>query len=925
MYILGISCYYHDSSAALLKDGVIVAAAQEERFTRKKHDTSFPVNAVKYCLQSQNIKIRDVEYVGFYEKPFLKFERVLSQHLEMFPKSLKTFISSMPSWINEKLRVTKTIKKKLKYKGDILFIEHHLAHAASAFLVSPFKEAAIFTTDGVGEWTTTAYGFGKGNDIELYKEIRFPHSIGLLYSTITAYLGFSVNNSEYKVMGLSPYGNMDRSTNPYYKKLKQVIDIKDDGSFRFDIGYFVYHYADRMPSKKLCKLLDGPVRKPESELTQRHKDIAAALQLITEEILTKILNHIYKEVKSDNIVLAGGVALNSVYNGKILRKTPFKNIWIHPDAGDGGTSIGVASYIYNTILDNERNYIFRNAYLGPEYSTEEIKSFLGKNNIKYSKFKDDLGLIKSTASLIYNNYVVGWFQLGMEWGPRALGARSILSNPCNPNMQAILNEKVKHRECYDDETQILTKSGWKLFKDVTKNEEVATLNPETKELVYQQIERKTEYKYSGKMVCFKNKRINLVVTPEHDIWAKKITNHLDSIYKNQFGFEKSIDIVGRENIQIKAINKWKGHEKKYFVLPKISRKKYSHIRQVDKIPMDLWLEFLGYYLSEGCVCYDKGHHNIYVAQSVKSKQYGKIKKCLNKIYKWRYNSGSFKLGNKQLFEYLKQFGKAKDKFIPQELLGLSERQLKILFDALMCGDGTYRPKQYKYTTVSKKLADNVQELGLKLGYSVTTSKEVLNNPKHNDTYYVRLNNGSKISYVRKNQSSLANYHGKVYCVTVPKYNILCVKRDEKIVFSGNSFRPFAPAVCEDDAPKYFDCDKPIPEPTDFMLMVYPIRKEWHKKIPAVTHVDGSGRLQTIRKRQNPLYYGLIKEFGKLSVIPILINTSFNIRGEPIVCTPYVAYKCMMGTGIDFLIIDKFLIKREDNPKNMWDSEKYAGD
>lgn len=585
-FIMGISCYYHDSSAALLKDGVIVAAAQEERFTRKKHDTSFPVNAVKYCLQSQNIKIGDVKYIGFYEKPFLKFERVLSQHLEMFPKSLKTFISSMPSWINEKLRVTKTIKKKLGYKGDVLFIEHHLAHAASAFLVSPFKEAAIFTTDGVGEWTTTAYGFGKGNDIELHKEIRFPHSIGLLYSTITAYLGMSVNNSEYKIMGLAPYGNMDKNTNPYYRKLKQVIDIKDDGSFRFDMSYFVYHYADRMPSKKLCSLLEGPVRKPESELTQRYKDIAAALQLVTEEILTKILNHIHKEFKSDNIVLAGGVALNSVYNGKILKKTPFKSIWIHPDPGDGGTSIGVASYIYNTILGNERNYIFRNAYLGPEYSTEEIKSFLDKNNIKYSEFKDDLGLIKSTASLIYSNYVVGWFQLGMEWGPRALGARSILSNPCNPEMKEILNQRVKHRE---------------------------------------------------------------------------------------------------------------------------------------------------------------------------------------------------------------------------------------------------------------------------------------------------------------------------------------------------AFRPFAPAVCIDDAKTYFECDDPIPEPTDFMLMVYPIKEEWHKKILAVTHVDGSGRLQTIRKNQNPLYYNLIKEFGKLSGIPIIINTSFNIRGEPIVCTPYDAYKCMMGTGIDFLVIDKFLIKREDNPKDMWDSEKYAGD
>jgi carbamoyltransferase len=586
VYILGISCFYHDSSAALLKGGIIVAAAQEERFTRKKHDTSFPINALRYCLKSQNISINNVSRIGFYEKPFLKFERVLSQHLEMFPKSFKTFLSSTPSWINEKLRVIRIIRKKLRYKGDVLFIEHHLAHAASSFLVSPFEESAILTVDGVGEWTTTTYGYGKGNDIELMKEIKFPHSIGLLYSTITAYLGFSVNNSEYKVMGLSSYGNRDKNTNEYYKRLKQVIDIKDDGSFRFDMKYFIFHYADRMPSKKLCKLLDGPVRKLESEVTARHKDIAAAVQMVTEEVLTKILNHVYKVTKCPNIVLAGGVTLNSVYNGKILRNTPFKNIWIHPDAGDGGTSIGVASYIYHTILGNKRSYIFRNAYLGPKFSSEEIKSFLDRNKIKYSEFEDENYLIKTTAKFIYDNNVIGWFQLGMEWGPRALGARSILSNPCNPKMQDVLNQKVKHRE---------------------------------------------------------------------------------------------------------------------------------------------------------------------------------------------------------------------------------------------------------------------------------------------------------------------------------------------------KFRPFAPVVCEDDALKYFECDIPVPEPTDFMLMVYPIKKEWHNKVPAVTHVDGSGRLQTIRRYQNHLYYDLIKEFGKLSGIPILINTSFNIRGEPIVCTPHDAYKCMMGTGIDCLVMDKFLIKREDNPKDMWDSEKYAKD
>lgn len=586
MYILGISCYYHDSSAALLKDGAVVAAAEEERFTRKKHDNSFPMNAVSYCLASQGIGINDIGYVAFYEKPFVKFERVISQHLEMFPRSLKTFLSSLPSWMNEKLRVPKIIREKLKYTGELIFIEHHLAHAASSFLVSPFQKAAILTVDGVGEWTTTAYGIGEGNEISLVKEIKFPHSLGLLYSAITAYLGFSVNNSEYKVMGLSPYGLMDRKRNPYYAKMKKIIDIKEDGSYRLDMSYFSFHYADSMPSKKLCRLLGGPVRTPESEVTERHKDIAAALQMVLEEAMTKMLNHIHRATKCDNIVLGGGVALNSVYNGKILRNTPFKNIWIQPNASDGGTSIGAASYVYHAVLGKKRKYRLQNAYLGPEFSAEEVRAFLEKNRIKYSEFRNEKELVGASARLIFENNVVGWFQGRMEWGPRALGTRSILSNACNPKMKEILNIKVKHRE---------------------------------------------------------------------------------------------------------------------------------------------------------------------------------------------------------------------------------------------------------------------------------------------------------------------------------------------------KFRPFAPVVCEDDALKYFDCDSPIPEPTDYMLMVYPILKQWQGKIPSVTHVDGSGRLQTIRRSQNPLYYDVIKEFGRLSGIPILINTSFNIRGEPIVCTPYDAYKCMMGTGIDYLVMDKFLIKRGDNHEDIWDSEKYAKD
>ena len=586
MYILGISCYYHDASASLVKDGKVVVAVQEERFTRKKHDASFPLNAIEYCLKSQNISIKDIDYIGFYEKPFLKFERLLYQHLESFPESYKTFVGNMPSWFNEKLRVVKTVKKKLKYSGDIFFIDHHMAHIAGSFLPSPFSKAALLTVDGVGEWTTTAYGIAEGNDLKLLKGLNFPSSLGLLYSTITAYLGFSVNNSEYKVMGLSPYGDMNKKTNQYYKKLLQVIDIKEDGSYQLNMSYFLYHKKNKMPSKKLENLLGIPIRKPESRLEQKHKDIAAAVQLITEEIMTKILNHIYRETLCDNLVISGGVALNSVYNGKIITKTPFKKIWSQPDPGDGGTSVGAAMYVYNNILGKKRNYIMDNVCLGPKFSNEEIKMFLDTNKINYKEIKDNNQLTKETANLIYKNNVIGWFQGSMEWGPRALGARSILSNATNKEMQEILNLKVKHRE---------------------------------------------------------------------------------------------------------------------------------------------------------------------------------------------------------------------------------------------------------------------------------------------------------------------------------------------------KFRPFAPVVPEEDAKKYFSCDNPIPLPTDFMLMVYPIKKQFHKKIPSVTHVDGSGRLQTIRKKQNPLYYQLVKEFGKLSKIPILVNTSFNIRGEPIVCTPYDAYRCMMGTGIDYLIMENFVIKRSDNAQDMWDSEKLAKD
>ncbi|MBN2331113.1 MAG: carbamoyltransferase [Candidatus Aenigmarchaeota archaeon] len=586
MYILGVSCFYHDSSACILKDGEIIAAAAEERFTRKKHDIDFPINSIRFCLEHAGIGIGDVDHVAFYEKPLQKFERLLHQYLETFPRSWVSFCSSMPVWINERLRIPRLMRKRAKYKGDICFIEHHMCHAASSFFVSPYKEAAILTIDGVGEWATTTLGFAQGNEIELRQQIRFPHSIGLLYSAVTAHLGFKVNNSEYKVMGLSPYGDMDRKKNPYYRKLlEDVIDVKPDGSFALNMDYFVYHQKMRMVSKKFIREF-GPIRKRSEEVTKRHMDIAAALQMVTEDVIMKLLDHLHIMTKCDTLCMAGGVALNSVMNGKILRNTPFKRMFIQPAAGDGGTSLGAALYLYHSVLGRERGYVQSHSYFGPAYSREEIKAFLKENGIKHSEFKSEKELISKTARLLAEDNVIGWFQGRMEWGPRALGSRSILASPMKESMKDVLNLKVKHRE---------------------------------------------------------------------------------------------------------------------------------------------------------------------------------------------------------------------------------------------------------------------------------------------------------------------------------------------------KFRPFAPVVCVEDASKYFECDLPIPAPADFMLMVYPIKRAKRREIPAVVHVDGSGRLQTIRKGQNPLYYGLIKEFGRITKTPILVNTSFNIRGEPIIISPFYAYRCMMGTGIDCLVMDRFLIRRDDNPQDMWDSEAYAKD
>ncbi|HYD47831.1 MAG TPA: carbamoyltransferase, partial [Terriglobales bacterium] len=541
------------------QDGEVIAAASEERFTRKKHDADMPVNAIRYCLEAGRIRVDDLDYVGFYEKPFVKFKRILFTHLACYPRSLKPFLKAVPSWMHEKLVIPSVIRQKIGYEGEVLMTEHHLSHAASSFLVSPFEEAAIITVDGVGEWSTATYGKGQGNDINLFKEIRFPHSLGLLYTAFTSYLGFKVNSAEYKVMGLAPYGEPK-----YYDKVRQLIDVRPDGSFALDMRYFNYLSGLTMTNGKFEELMGAPARKSDGPMEQFHMDIAASVQKVTEDVMLVMARHVHKETGSKNLCLAGGVALNCVANGRILREGPFDHIYVQPAAGDAGGAIGVATYIHHSLLKNPRKFVMRHAYTGPEYSNEEIREFLVGHDIPYTELSNQ-EMVSRVAKLIADQAVIGWFQGRMEFGPRALGSRSILADPRNPENKDRVNLKIKFRE---------------------------------------------------------------------------------------------------------------------------------------------------------------------------------------------------------------------------------------------------------------------------------------------------------------------------------------------------GFRPFAPSVLADRCGEFFELDEPSP----FMLLVAQVRPE-KRVIPSVTHVDGSARVQTVDRELNPLFYDLIDEFGKLTGVPVIINTSFNVRGEPIVCTPGDAYRCFVETGMDYLAIGNFLLDK----------------
>lgn len=575
MDVLGISCYFHDSAACLLRDGIPIAAAQEERFSRKKHDNGFPFKAIEFVLKQGSTDITKIDAVTFYEKPVIKFERAMQSFVETFPYSHKSFVKSMPAWFNEKLQIRRTVRK-MGYKGKVCFVDHHLAHAASSFLCSPFDSSAIVTIDGVGEWATTTIGYGNLNEVYITEQISFPHSIGLFYSAFTAFLGFKINNDEYKVMGLASYGDAEK----YYGKVKKTVRQFDDGSYALDMSYFAHHIGERSYSNKLVEEFGEP-RKPESEITQYHKDLSAALQKVTEELVLGTIKHALVKFPSENVCLAGGVALNCVANSRVINDLDVK-LFIQPAAGDDGASLGSALYFYYCAMRNTRNrgsFVMEHAYLGPDFATREIHSFLRANGVKYSEIGFE-NVPKTTARLVREGNIVGWFQGKMEWGPRALGSRSILADPTDPKMKDKLNDKVKHRE---------------------------------------------------------------------------------------------------------------------------------------------------------------------------------------------------------------------------------------------------------------------------------------------------------------------------------------------------DFRPFAPVSTIEDAGKYFEIIQNDP----FMLLICNVKEDARKKIPSVTHFDGTARLQTVERKNNALYYDVVKEFGKLSGVDVLINTSFNIRGEPIVCTPQDAFKCMMGTGIDVLVMGDVIVWKKDNMEKAWDSQNIV--
>jgi carbamoyltransferase len=478
--VLGLSFHYHDAAACLYRDGRIVAAAEEERFSRKKHDSGFPRQAAQYCLEAGGVGPDDVDYVVFYEKPFLKLSRLLTSAIATFPRGIVQFTAGLPVWLREKLWVPAHVREQLGYLGEVLYCEHHLSHAASAFLLSPFVEAAVLTADGIGEWASTAVGVGRGTSVELTRELHFPHSLGLLYSAFTAWLGFEINEGEYKVMGMAAYGQPR-----HVDKVRRLLHQAEDGSFALDMRYFGYHHGLRAWSSAFEQLFGRP-RPFDSDLDPYYADVAASIQRVTEETVVGLAREAHRASGMTDLCLAGGVGLNVLANRAILRQTPFRRLWVPPGAGDSGGAIGAAAYLYHTVLGNPRTHALEHAYFGPDYGDEQIRAFLSERGIRHRHCSEE-ELLEAVADAIAAGNVVGWFQGRMEFGPRALGARSILANPCDPSMKAIINEKIKHREPFRPfAPTVVAEDADRYFEDVGESPFmllIADVHPEMRERI----------------------------------------------------------------------------------------------------------------------------------------------------------------------------------------------------------------------------------------------------------------------------------------------------------------------------------------------------------------------------------------------------------------------------------------------------------
>ncbi len=498
MNILGLSCFYHDAAAALLRDGDLVAAAHEERFTRKRHDPDVPKKAVEYCLAEAGISIDDVDYVVFYDKPFIKFERILITYLATFPRSLPSFSKAIPVWLKEKLWVPKVLERELGYENkELLFVEHHQSHAASAFLPSPYEEAAILTLDGVGEWATATQGVGRGNKLELIREIRFPHSLGLLYSAFTYYLGFKVNSAEYKVMGAAPYGQPRH----YDQILEHLVDLRDDGSFRLNMKYFAYDYGLTMTNDKFAQLFGHPVRDGESKMEEFHWDMAASVQKVTEEIVLRIARDLHRRTGMKNLVMAGGVALNCVANGRVIREGPFENLWVQPAAGDAGGALGAAQFAHHCVLGNPRTFRMDHAYWGPAFSDTEIRAFLDARKAPYRTLPREEMIRETARKLDEEQAVVGWFQGRMEWGPRSLGSRSIIADSRNKENWTRVNLKIKFRESFRPFAPAVLQEKAADWFDLDRESPYMLLVCQVRELLEQEVETPTGFakRYTSKL------------------------------------------------------------------------------------------------------------------------------------------------------------------------------------------------------------------------------------------------------------------------------------------------------------------------------------------------------------------------------------------------------------------------------------------